>query len=643
MLSFFRRFSQSPLGLGIFALIIVAFIVTLYEGNGGLGGVGGGASVAEVGGKAIDEAELTRRVQNQLEGERQRDPTIDMAKFVAGGGVEQTIDLTATGRALEVFATRQGMVASKKLVDGAIASIPAFNGPTGQFDRATFLNVLSSRKISETMLRDDFGREALTKALLIPASGAARIPTLMVQPYASLLLEQRQGSVAEVPSAAFAGGPAPGDAEIQAFYRANIARYTVPEQRVIRYATFDKTRFAGKVAATDAEIEQAYKAAGAEYAARDKRAFTQVIVPNQADADAVLAKIKGGMSIAEAARSVKRDAVSVPLTDKAGFDKLTGNAVSAAAFAAPQGGFAAVARSALGFHVVRVDSVATIPATPLSAVREKLSGDITKAKEARAIADYVAQIEDGIAGNATFDELTKKFGLTAVTSPALTRDGRSFTAATGQSTAAISAVIGDAFQSEPGDDPAIKTFPDGSGYALWKTDRVVPAAPKPLTELRAQVIADVQRDRGAKAAKAVADRIVAAINGGMPMAQAVSQAGVKLPPLRPLAVSRMDLAKAQGKVPPPIAVLFQLPVKRARALPVPDQQGWFVVTVDAIRSADARSVPGLIEGTRQQLAGTIGDEYVQQFASAVRAEIGVKKNAAGIARLKRSLTGGGGQ
>ena len=85
MLGFFRRFAKSPLGLAVFALIIVAFVVTLYEGQGGFGGAGTGGAVATVGGQPVDEAELTRRVQNQLDAERQRNP--EMPKVAIKPGI----------------------------------------------------------------------------------------------------------------------------------------------------------------------------------------------------------------------------------------------------------------------------------------------------------------------------------------------------------------------------------------------------------------------------------------------------------------------------------------------------------------------------------------------------------------------------
>ncbi len=642
MLGLFRRFSKSPIGIGIFALILIAFVVTLYEGKSGFdtSSLTGGSAVATVGGKSIEEAELTRRVQNQLDGERQRNPEMDMSQFVASGGVEKTVDLTMTGRALEIFAAQQGMVASKKLVDGAIASIPAFNGPAGKFDQTVFAQVLAARKLSEKIVRDDFGREALTKMLAVPAAGAARVPDKMILPYASLLLETRSGQVAVVPSKAFEPKTAPTDTELQTFYQRNIARYTVPERRVIRYARFDKTRVADKAAPTDAEIQSAYDANPA-YKARDKRAFTQFIVPTQAIANDLLAKVKGGMSMADAGKSVGRDPLPVALTEKDAFAKLTGSKVADAAFTAPKGGFAAVERSGLGFHVVRVDSVQSIPATPLSAVRAKLALDVLAQKEKRLIAEFIVSLEDQAGQSVTFDELAKKYGLTAEATPALTGGGAAIDTPGYKAGPEVTAFLTDAFRAEPEDDPAVATLADDAGYVLWKLDRKIPAAPRPLAELRPLVTADVQMDKGSKAAKLAADKIVAAVNGGTPLDAAIKALGVVLPPVQPAGARRLELAQAQGKAPPPLSMMFAMPEKRARALQVDGKQGWYVVYLDKITAGDARSAPGLVQATQQQLSSAVGDEYVQQFANAIRAQVGARRNEAGLAKLKATLTSRG--
>jgi peptidyl-prolyl cis-trans isomerase D len=642
MMSSFRRFAASPLGVGIFAIILIAFVVTLYEGKSGFGGdsLGSGGTLASAGGKKIGEAEVRQRAQTQLEAARQQQPELTMAAFVAAGGVEQTIDQMQNGRVLELFAKSQGMVASKRLVDGHIASIPAFNGPTGKFDRNIFLSTLAQRKIPEVELRQDFAREILTKALLTPIAGAAQMPIGLVQPYAQLLLEKRDGLIGAVPSAAFANLPAPTDAEISAFYSRNIARYTLPERRVVRYALFDRSRFAAQVKPAEAEIANFYKSGASTYAAKETRGLTQVIVQTREQAEQLLAKAKGGQSLADAAKSVGRAPLVVPPGDEASFAKLTSPTVAQAAFEAPKGGFAAVTQSGLGYHVIHVDTVVSIPAKTLAEVRPAIITQLSQQKLDEAASAFVAKLNDEADGGATFDEITKKYGLTAQTTPALTKEAQDPDQPAYNGATELSIVLRDAFLAEPDDQSAVATLGAGASFALWHLDKVVPAAPRPLAQVRSAVIAEASRDAASAAAKKTADAIVAKINAGMPMAQAIATAGVKLPAPQPAGGRRLDIARAGDKVPPPIALLFTMPEKRAKVLGIANGQGWFIVYLGKIDRTDTALEPGLIQATQQQLSRVISDEYAGQFVNALKAQVGTKRDPAAIEALKRSLVGG---
>jgi len=642
MMTFFRRFATSPLGLAVFGIIIVAFIVTLYEGRSGLGGAaGGGSGLARVGSVSILEGEATRRVQNQLDSARQQQPALDMNAFVAQGGVEQTIEQMINGRALELFAADQGLVASKRLVDGAIASIPAFNGPNGQFDRTTFLALLEQRKIPEAQLREDFAREAVTKALLVPVAGAARTPNGVVERYASLLLEARSGQIAMVPTTSFRSNDPVTPADVKTFYDRNLARYTVPERRTIRYATFDRTRFEGKVAPTDAEIAASYRTNAARYAGRETRGFTQIIVQQKADADRLVAAVKGGTAMAAAARSAGLEALTVAPTDKAAFAKLTGPRVADAAFAAPRGSIAPLAQSGLGYHIVKVDSVVGIAPRSLEQARGEIAGELTKVKVDEALADFVAKVEDDINGGATFDDVAKTYGLAALATPAITAGGLAPDQQGFALPDVVRPLLTDAFRAEAGDDPQVASSANGTAYVLYHMDRVIPAAPRPLQAIAAQVQTDLRIDRAARSARRVADAIVAAINKGTPFAQALAASGVTLPPARPAGGRRIDIAQAGEKVPPPVAMMFSMAQKRAKVLALPGGAGWYVVYLDQIVAADAKAAAPLIAPTAQQLNRVVGDEYVAQFAAAIKTTIGVSKNNGAIAAFKRTLTGAG--
>ena len=89
------------------------------------------------------------------------------------------------------------------------------------------------------------GNGLMQQLLVAPAVVNARAPVGMATPYASILLEARQGEVAFVPIAAFRAGLNPTAADIQGFYAANQRRYMVPEQRVLRIAKMGQEQVAG--------------------------------------------------------------------------------------------------------------------------------------------------------------------------------------------------------------------------------------------------------------------------------------------------------------------------------------------------------------------------------------------------------------
>ena len=103
---------------------------------------------------------------------------------------------------LRAYADDQGIHISKRLVDAQIAQIPAFQDAAGNFSNDNFRALLARERLSEQALRDDISREILQRQLLAPIGIGARPSENLVLPYASLLLEARQGQVAAIPAVA---------------------------------------------------------------------------------------------------------------------------------------------------------------------------------------------------------------------------------------------------------------------------------------------------------------------------------------------------------------------------------------------------------------------------------------------------------
>ena len=302
MISFFRRALSSWVILGLLGLVMIAFIVT---GVGpGMGGGGGAASerIARIGGEDLHSIEAANQVQRQLEQARRQQPGLDINAFIAGGGVDQTVSQLIAARAMEVWARKHGMTVSDRLVDGEIASIGAFKGPTGQFDEQTYRSMLAQQRITESQLRSDIAGDVLRRQLLAPISASARAPIGLVAPYAGLLLESRSGAIGIVPTTAMPAGAPPSEAEIGGYYKKNIARYTIPERRIVRYALFGREQLQDVAKPSEAEIAAFYKANTATYGAKETRALSQIILPGEAAAKALVAKVKAGASFAQAAQ-----------------------------------------------------------------------------------------------------------------------------------------------------------------------------------------------------------------------------------------------------------------------------------------------------------------------------------------------------
>lgn len=643
MLTFFRTILKSKIGaaLGLALLIVIAIAFASGDiiGMQGGGDTGRGATVAKVGGESISAAELGQGANRALERVRQQQPTATMKLLVTQGGIEQVLDDLIDRVAFRVFGKRHGLAISDRLIDSEITQVPAFQGVDGKFDQTTFRQALAQQGLAEESLRETLASGLAARQLLGPAQFATVLPDYAARRYASLLEERRSGSVVALPSLAFAPTAAPTDAQLAAFYKAHTNDFIRPERRVVRYATFGEDAMKAPPAPTDAEIAARYNAGKAAYAAQHNRRLSQLIVPTEAAAKAIVAEVEGGKTLEAAAREKGLSAAQLEFFSKEELGRQFSPDVAQAIFAAPVGKLAAPRKSALGWHVIRVDEEQTKPERTLADVKGELSTQIAEEKRRQAFADMLASIEDQFAEGSSLADVAKTIGTKVEQTRPITADGRIYATAADTAPALLQPVLATAFAMEQ-EEPQVAEVERGKTFVLYDVTEITASAPAPLAEIKDDVSDAWRLDAGSQAAKAAALKMQRELRKGKSLQQAVADVGRQLPPVEEVAMTRPMLAAAlrSGRqVPPPISLMFHMAQGTVKVQSAAQERGWFVVLLKDIEPGEVSDEAAA--RARAELGEQLGASYGEAMAKAVRNEVGVERMPAAIQAVRDQLAG----
>ncbi len=642
MISMFRRFFASKIGLPIvlafIGLMALAFAASDITGST-FGGISSTERMAAVGGKAIPLSDLTRNANNQLTQVRQQNPTLTMPEFVVQGGLKAVTDQLIDRFALGEYARRHGLRAGENLQNKYILENRAFQGLTGAFDEKAYTAALAQGGYNDKSFRRELEADLLAQQLLAPAVAAPQLPEKIARQYAALVLEKRKGEIALIPSAAFAPAGDPSDAQLAAWYKDNRTQFIRPERRTLRFAVFGTDTLKVNATPTAAEIAARYQKDAASYAASEKRAITSFVVPTQDAAKALAARISGGASLEAVAREAGFTASKSDARDQQALAGATSFAFAQNAFKAAQSAVIAPAQGQLGWYVARVDKIERIAARNLAQATPELTEQLTAEKRAAGIADLVAEIEGEVDSGTAIAEVAKTYGLKVETTPALLADGRAFGRPDAQIVPQLAPVLATAFQMEESEPQLAEVVP-GQQFVVFEVARVDEASAPPLAEVRAGAVAGWKRAQGAVLAKQAADRILAKVRSGMSLDAAL--AAEKKPGFErePINLERRQLlAQQRTRVPPPLVLLFSMAEGTVKSLEAPRNIGWYIVNLDDISTLPLDTEPTLVAQTRQQLGQALAEEYRSQATAAMRKELGVTRNDAEIAALRKRLVG----
>ena len=455
-------------------------------------------SVATVGDREISANQYARSMQNELRAlQSQFGQAITMEQARLFGMDQIVLEQLVTSAVLDNETARLGISAGDATVREEILQIGTFRGLDGQIDREAYRFALQNAGMSEgefeTSIREDVARSILQLAVI---SGAAA-PQTVVTPLLEYQAQTRDVSITTL-TADNLSEPVglPDAATLQAFYDANIERYMQPEGKRLAYAVVTPDMVIDTLDVDDDILRTAYEARIGEFSQPERRLVERLVFPDRESAETAMARIDAGEADFETL--VAERGLDLEDTDMGDVSRTQLGAAGDMVFALETPGVVGPADTPLGPALFRMNAILAAQETSFEQAREILRDEQLSDLARRTISDNYDLYEDLLAGGATIEELAAETDM---------RSGQiDWRPDMTQGIAAYESFREKAAVVQAGDFAEIGALEDGGLFALEFIE-TLPAAPRPLEDIRAQVTTDWQNNRILEALRGEADAL----------------------------------------------------------------------------------------------------------------------------------------
>jgi peptidyl-prolyl cis-trans isomerase D len=295
----------------------------------------------------------------------------------------------------------------------------------------------------------------------------------------------------------------PTDAELQAFFKANAAKYAtaVPETRKISYVAFaDGQEPGGAPQVTDAEVQQYYNQHQKDYQVDDQVKVRHILIKEddgaspaadaaaKAKAEDVLKQLKAGGNFAELAKKYSDDAGSKDQGGELGFLKrgVTVPEFDQAAFSLPVGQISPLVKTKFGYHILEVEEKQTAHTRPLDEVKSTIVALLTRQKEGAQEQAYAQQLANE-AQRSGLAKTAEAHHLQVVTTDYLQQGAIVPGLADG------SKMLNEAFTTKPKGTPL--TASTGEGLAIFQVDDIKAAHAPDFATFKPTLLMDFRQQQ----------------------------------------------------------------------------------------------------------------------------------------------------
>lgn len=581
--------------------------------------------VAHGRGIAITDVEFARAFDNefkaaqaQAQAQSGRKPTKQEA-FAADFHM-QVLDRMITQRVFDRLAEKAGVDTSDEAVAAEVRSNPAFQNPvTGAFDPNTYKTMLQRNGLTRSAYEADLRRNMTRVQLAHALATGVRPPSSFGRMILAFESERRTVAIAAVSPDRVPQPPAPTEAELAEFYKAQSRAFALPEMRTFTIVRADQSAFEARVDVPEAKIKELFDFRKDKLTTPEKRSFVLLSGPDQAKAQEASRRLASGEDPQAVARALGMQAI--PFNDKTKGD-IPDRKVADAVFALAAGATTQPVEG-VAWTVARVSAITPGVTPTFEEARALLRNELARDEAQSMMEDAVEKFEDARSGGAPLEAAAQQAGLTVEKAGPV--DARGLDEKGSPSPAVLDQpdLLKAAFAAVEGEPSDWISSEDG-GSVLVRVDAVKPTGAPPLAQIRDQVATAWRYRKIGEAMQQIVKDVEAAVEGGQPFADAVrarrlqvmaqpqeiDRAGAQQGPMAPLAPA--IFAAREGDV--------------VSAVGGPRNQFMLIAHVMKVTRANPESDPQRVAALRQIVTEALSNDILASAQTGARQAAKIRLN-----------------
>ncbi|WP_158753346.1 SurA N-terminal domain-containing protein [Dyella sp. S184] len=525
-----------------------------------------------------------------------------------------------------------GLRVPDEAVRSSIAALPWLQ-QNGQFDPSTYRTWLEGQRKTPEMFQNDV-RSSLAISLLPEAISDSTITSdAQVDQLLSLLAQRRDLRYFLLPRPALADNQV-SDAQVEAYYKAHLADYMNPEQVSVKYIEVDGSTLKLDATPSDDDLKKRYADEKQRFVQPEQRLVSHILinVPANATPDqqkAALAKaekIAADANPGDFAKLAAQDSEDLGSKRQGGdlgwLEKgVTNPAFDAAMFALQKGQISKPILSPDGYHIIWLRDVRSGESKPFAEVRDQLVKEATAADRDRSYNDIAGKMSDNTYQNpASLEPAAQALSLPIKSTDLFSRKG-------GEGLAANPKVIAAAFSDDVLVQSNNSSLIDlGNDHSVViHVDKHVPAAARPLADVRADVQKKILDERIAAAGKKLSDDALARLDKGEAMPAVATALGAQVK-------SVIEATRQSTDVPAVLltqAFLMPHPASGKSQFAAVDMKDgtYALLAVDKVQGGDLSKIPPeQRDSLRQQMTQAYGAEATRELLELLKANTKIKIN-----------------